>query len=59
MDELNVESEAIKTKKSRLAITSFIFGILSIPTLGILSIPAVIFGHIASNKIKKNEPSPF
>ena len=51
----NADSADDKRKKSRFAITSLVCGILSIPTFGLLSIPAVILGHIASIKIKKNE----
>jgi hypothetical protein len=40
-------------RKSRLAVVSLIFGILTLPTLGLLSIPCIICGHLAHRRIKK------
>ncbi|MDR1145886.1 MAG: DUF4190 domain-containing protein [Verrucomicrobiales bacterium] len=43
------------TKKSGLAVTSFVLGILSLLCCGLLvGIPAAICGHVADNKIKKS-----
>jgi len=42
-------------RTSPLAITSFILGILGIPTFGITSLPAVICGHPGLSGIKKSQ----
>ncbi|MDR1304778.1 MAG: DUF4190 domain-containing protein [Verrucomicrobiales bacterium] len=43
------------TKKSGLAVTSFVLGILSLLCCGLfVGIPAAICGHVADNKIKKS-----
>lgn len=44
-------------KRSRLATTSLILGIVSILTLGLLSLPCIICSHIARSKIKKGTVS--
>ena len=40
-------------KTSRLAILSLVLGLLSILTLGITAVPAVITGHLAKSRIRK------
>lgn len=42
-------------KRSHLAVSSFILGILNLPLYGFMTLPCVICGHMACRKIKKPE----
>jgi hypothetical protein len=57
MTEPNEQPTDTVPKKSRLAITSFVLGILSLLSFGLLSLPCVICGHLASWKIKRGAVS--
>jgi|GEM_PF-366601 len=48
------EMENPNSKTSGLAIASLVLGLLSIFTVGLFSLPAVICGHIALSQIKKS-----
>ncbi len=53
MTEPNEQSADIVQRKSRLAVTSFVLGILALLSFGLLSLPCIICGHLASRKIKR------
>ncbi len=53
-DESATENQDV-IQRSRLAVSSFVLGILNLPLLGLTSIPCVICGHMACGKIKKSE----
>jgi len=55
IEEKNQKTDQASTKKKGLAIASLIFGIIgNSPALSTASIVAIICGHIALNKIKKD-----
>jgi len=53
MYESAVESSGQIIKRSRLAVSSLILGILALPLFGLTSVPCLICGHMACRRIKK------
>jgi hypothetical protein len=53
MRESDAESSSQIRKMSRLAVSSFILGILTILLFGLTWLPCLICGHMACNRIKK------
>ncbi len=53
MTEATDQAVDITPKRSNLAVTSLILGILSLFSLGLLSIPCLVCGHLANRRIKK------
>lgn len=53
MYESAVESSGQIMKRSRLAVSTLLLGILALPLFGLTSVPCLICGHMACRRVKK------
>jgi hypothetical protein len=53
VNEAAVEGTGQKGRRSRLAVSSFILGILAIALFGLTSVPCLICGHMARRRIRR------